>query len=237
MGYRDADERHQSLRACVEWSYQLCHSAERRLWTRLSIFSGGCGLEAAMAICAADDLPADAILDLMSALVDQSVIVAEEAVSGHTRYRMLADIRQFGLERAEKEGELHGLLERLASWYADLVSRFDDEACGPHQARWLRRLRREHANLRAALDYSVGASEGAAAGLVMARKLDVYWSASGSLDEARHWLELGLAVGRRGAARACPSAGAGGPLRRSPERPTPGQGTGRRGQRGGGRPR
>ena len=197
VGYRDADERHQSLRACVEWSYDLCSQAEQRLWARLSIFTGGCDLEAATAVSGADDLPADAVLDLISALVDQSVIIAEDA-SGHTRYRMLADIRQFGLERAEKDGELHGLMDRLTTWYSELVSRFDDEARGPHQARWLRRLSLEHANLRTVIEYAAGAAEGGAAGLVMARKLDFYWSASGSLDEGRHWLELGLASGAGG---------------------------------------
>jgi predicted ATPase/DNA-binding CsgD family transcriptional regulator len=201
VGYRDADERHQSLRACVEWSYDLCSLPEQRLWTRSSVFPGGCDLEAARAVAGSDDLPAAEVLDLMSGLVDQSVVVAEPATSGYTRYRMSADIRQFGLERAEKDGELQGLLERLASWYAELVSRFDDEACGPHQARWLGRLGLEHANLRAAIEYAA-AAEGAAAGLVMARRLDLYWSASGSLDEARHWLDLGL------------SAGAGDPLER-----------------------
>jgi predicted ATPase/DNA-binding CsgD family transcriptional regulator len=194
VGYRDAEERHQSLRACVEWSYDLCSEPEQRLWARSSVFTGGCDLEAARAVCGADDLPADAVLDLISALVDQSVILAEEA-SGRTRYHMLADIRQFGLERAEKDGELHGLMERLAFWYSAVVSSFDDEARGPHQARWLRRLSLEHANLRTTIEYAAGAAEGGAAGLVMARKLDLYWSASGSIDEGRHWLELGLASG------------------------------------------
>lgn len=191
-GFRDADQRHQSLRACVEWSHDLCTEHEQRLWARMSVFPASCDLEAATGVCAADDLPADEILDLMSALVDQSVILAEEATPGHTRYRMLADVRQYGLERAEKDGELRGLMERHATWYAELVSRFNEDACGPQQPRWLQRLRLEHANLRAAIGYLTAGAEGAAAGLVMARKLDLYWSASGALDEARHWLEVGL---------------------------------------------
>ena len=195
LGYRDAEGRHQSLRACVEWSYHLCSEPEQRLWTRLSVFTGPCDLEAATAVCGADDLPAGEILDLLSALVDQSVIVAEEADPGRTQYRMLADVRQLGLEQAEKDGELHGLMERLATWYSELVSRFDAEACGPHQRRWLQRLRREQSNLRAALEYLARGAEGAAIGLVMARRLDLYWSTSGSLDEARYWLDLTLARG------------------------------------------
>ena len=156
QGYRDADARHQSLRACVEWSYDLCTELEQRFWARSSVFTGGFDLQAATAVCAADDLPADEILDLISALVDQSVLVAVKADDGHTRYRMLTDIRQFGLERAEKDGELQGMQERLATWGAELVSRFDVEVCGPDQPDWLRLLRLEHANLRSILDYFAG---------------------------------------------------------------------------------
>ena len=92
------------------------------------------------------------ILDLVSALVDQSILIAEAAALGHTRYRMLTDIRQFGLERAEKDGELHGMQERHATWCAELVSVSTTEAGGPHQPEWLRLLRLEQANLRTALE-------------------------------------------------------------------------------------
>ncbi len=193
-GYRDAADRHGSLRACVEWSYQLCTDLEQRFWSRSSVFTGGYDLDAASAVCAADDLPAAEILDLVSALVDQSILLAESTGSGQTRYRMHTDIRQFGLERAEKDGELHGMRERHASWYAELVSRFEDNTYGPHQPEWLRLLRREDANLGTALDYFIGTAEGSPAGLVMARRLDLYWSACGLLDGARHWLELALAT-------------------------------------------
>ena len=195
IGYRDAADRHGSLRACIAWSYQLCTDLERTFWARASVFTGGFDLDAAAAVCAADDLPAGEILDLVSALVDQSVLMAWDAGTGHTRYRMHTDIRQFGLERAEKDGELHGMRERYATWYGGLVSRFEDDACGPRQPEWLRLLRLEGGNLRAALEYFMGTAEGSPAGLVMARKLDLYWSACGLLDEGRHWLELALATG------------------------------------------
>ena len=194
-GYRDAADRHGSLRACVEWSYQLCTDPEQKFWARSSVFSGGFDLVAAAAVCAGEDLPAGEILDVVGGLVDQSIILAEDDGTGHTRYRMLTDIRQFGQERAEKDGELRGMQERHATWCAELVSRFSAEAGGPRQPDWLRQLRLEDANLRAALSYVAGSAEGAAAGLVMATKLDLYWSACGFLDEARHWLELALATG------------------------------------------
>ena len=89
--------------------------SSRRFWARSSVFVGGYDLEAAAAVCGADDLPAEEVLDLVSGLVDQSVVLAEEAAPGHTRYRMLTDIRQFGLDRAEKDGELHGIQQRHAT--------------------------------------------------------------------------------------------------------------------------
>ena len=194
-GYRDAAERHRSLRACVEWSYRLCTDLEQRFWARSSVFAGGFDLKAAAAVCAADDLPGGEILDLVGALVDGSIMIAEDAGTGQTRYRMLTDIREFGLERAEKDGELQGMQERHAAWYAGVVSQFDIDAGGPRQPDSLRLLRLEQANLRAAIEYETGAAEGAAVGLVMAAKLDLYWSASGLLDEARLWLERGLDSG------------------------------------------
>ena len=82
LGYRDSDERHQSLRACVEWSYQLCSEIEQKFWARSSVFTGGYDLKAAAAVCVADDLPAGEILDLVSGLVDQSIVIAEDAGTG-----------------------------------------------------------------------------------------------------------------------------------------------------------
>ena len=195
LGYRDAEARHQTLRACVEWSYDLCTPMEQRFWARSSVFAGGYDLEGVAAVCGADDLSAEGVLDLVSELVDQSVVLAEVTATGQTRYRMLTDIRDFGLERAEKDGELQGLQQRHSRWYDELVARFDRDACGPHQIVWLHRLRLEQANLRTAIAHHARALDEAAAAVSMARQLDLYWSASGLLDEARHWLEIGLASG------------------------------------------
>ena len=107
---------------------------------------------------------------------------------------MLNEIRQFGRERAEKDGELTAMQERHATWCADLVSRFDVEAAGPHQWDGLRRLRPEHANLGSALD-QFSAARAAPRRPGHGHEAGPYWSACGLLDEARHWLELRLAAG------------------------------------------
>ena len=132
-GFRDAVDRHQSLRACVEWSYELCTEAERRLWARSAVFSDGFDLAAAEAVCAGDDLPAGEVLDLLGELLDQSIVAAHQAEPGYTRYHLLGDIRQFGREQAEKDGELDGLRERHLTWCAELAATFcaNSRGAGP----------------------------------------------------------------------------------------------------------
>ena len=102
LGYRDADERHQSLRACVDWSFQLCSELEQRFWARSSVFNGGYDLAAAAAVCGADDLPAGEVLDLVSALVDQSILLADEAA---TRPHAISHARRDQAVRARAGGE------------------------------------------------------------------------------------------------------------------------------------
>ena len=237
LGYRDADDRHQSLRACVEWSYDLCTELEQRFWARSSVFTGGYDLEAAAAVCACRR-PARRGGPRPDERTRRPVDRPRRGSRpGHTRYRMLADIRQFGLERAEKDGELHGMRERHATWCAELVSRFDDDACGPHQPDWLRRLR-------------PGAREPAGRHRVRTQGPPRRRGRSGHGDEARPVL-VGLRVARRGpplaggrvglrcrdAAGASPRDGRGRPVRGPPERPSPRQAADRRGDRGGRRRR
>lgn len=200
-GFRDAVDRHQSLRACVEWSFELCTETERKLWTRSAVFSGGFDLRAAEAVCAGDDLPAAEVLDLLAALLDQSIVAAHQAEPGYTRFHMLADIRQFGREQAEKDGELDGLRERHSTWCAELAATFCANAVGPDQPGRLSRLHYEQANLREALERSTRLSWSAETGLAIMSNLELFWSAAGLLDEARHWFDIALETGAGTAAQ------------------------------------
>ena len=195
-GYRDAEARHQSLRACVEWSYDLCTQVEQRFWARSSVFTGGYDLEAAAAVCGADDLPAEEVLDLVSETRrpvgrprrgEPPRATRATACSPTSGSSGSSGPRRTASSRASSSGTPAG----TPSWSPAST----DDACGPHQIDWLRRLRLEQANLRTAIAHYARALDEAAAAVAMARQLDLYWSASGLLDEARHWLEIGLASG------------------------------------------
>lgn len=207
VGRRDAPARQRTLRSTVAWSYELCTPEEQLLWGRLSVFSGGIGLAAAEGVCADPELPVAAILDLLGALVAKSVLAREEH-AGQVRYRLLETIREFGLEQLRAQGRLELWRLRHRDFYADLVSRTLGSWLGPNQVERIDRLRRDHANLRAALDFVSGEPEGAdtdasSIALRMAGSLYFYWLSRGFLDEGRRSLELALSrLGGDPAARA-----------------------------------
>ena len=107
-GRRSAVERHATLRAAIDWSYDLLGSAEQRLLARLSVFAGGCTLEAIEEVCSGDPVERDDVMDLVAGLVARSLVVAEDSDIG-TRYRLLETIRQYGEERLADCGETEAL--------------------------------------------------------------------------------------------------------------------------------
>ncbi|KWW99080.1 Protein kinase [Carbonactinospora thermoautotrophica] len=192
-GSRAAPPRQQTLRAAVEWSFDLCSPTERSLWARLSVFAGGFDLEAAEQVCAGDDLPPGAILDLVAQLVDKSILSRVEQDS-QVRYELLETIRQYGYERLREQGEHTTYQRRHRDRYARLAARFMAEFFGPGQLAWFTRLRQEHANLRAALDFCLTEPGEAEVALRIAVDLRVYWHATGFLSEGRSWLDRALAL-------------------------------------------
>jgi predicted ATPase/DNA-binding CsgD family transcriptional regulator len=120
-GSRAAPARQQTLRACIQWSYDLCSPPEQLLWARLAVFDGGFELNAAEGICAGDGLAQANMLDLVASLVDKSILVGERGAV--MRYRMLDSIREFGREKLQQTGEYAALRRRHRGWYADLVAR------------------------------------------------------------------------------------------------------------------
>jgi predicted ATPase/DNA-binding CsgD family transcriptional regulator len=201
-GSSHALPRHRTLRAAVEWSYDLCSEQERILWARSSVFAGGFDLAAAEAVCAGEGLPAAEVLTAVAGLVDKSILTRREG-SRATPYRMLETIRQYGQDRLTDSGEMTLLRRRHLDYYLDLAERAEADSFGPRQQEWFCALRAEESNLWAALDYSLSECHEVAAGLRMVGALWVYWVGCGLIRDGRHWLRRALdADPRPSAARA-----------------------------------
>ena len=209
-GGRTLPDRQRTLRGAVAWSHDLLSAPERRLFDRLSMFTGGWSLEAAEAVADPAELGLDT-LDGLTSLVDQSLVLSAEA-AGQPRFSMLETIREFGREQLESTGELAGARRRHAGWFLELAMTAGPELTGPDQGEWLDRCDLEHANLRAALDWAVETGETGRA-LAAATALWRFWQQRGHLAEGRRRLEDLLALpGAKGrtAARAKALAAAGG---------------------------
>ncbi len=186
---RTAVPRQRTLRATISWSYELLDAKEEILFRRLSVFAGGFAMDAAEAVCSGEGLASVEVLDLLSHLIDKSLVLVA-AQSGEARYRLLETVRFYGKEKLEESGEAEPLRERHAKYCLGLAEQVEPEL--RDQEAWLGRLEREHANLRMALEWS---SEGGDAelGLRLAVALERFWWARGHLSEGRRWLDRGLA--------------------------------------------
>ena len=189
VGSRTAAPRQRTLRATVDWSYHLCTAAERRLWARLSIFTGGFDLDAAEAVCSGDGLDRAEILDLLDQLATQSVVTHRGA-----RFAMLETLREYGLGRLAELGEQQDLRRRHRRYYLALAVRGERDWCGPGQEDTLARVRAEHGNLRAAFEDFLADPAAAEQALTLAAALRWHWCADGLISEGREWLERALAV-------------------------------------------
>jgi predicted ATPase/DNA-binding CsgD family transcriptional regulator len=150
-GGRDMPARQQTLRNTLAWSYDLLSTEDQRLFRRLSIFVGGCTLEAAETVCAALDDRTESIIDGVASLIDKSLLQQVGEVGGEPYLTMLETIREYGLEALEASGELEPLQQAHAGYYVALAERATLELRGPRQAEWFQRLEQEHDNLRTAL--------------------------------------------------------------------------------------
>jgi predicted ATPase/DNA-binding CsgD family transcriptional regulator len=184
--------RHQTLRASLEWSYQLLGFEERALLRRLAIFRGGWQLEAAEVICADQAVPAARIAALLAALVDHSLVQADEPRP--TRYRLLETIRSFAYEQLVGSGELEQVRARHGRYFAELGEQSAAIMLGPRQAAWARRLDAERENLRAARDWCSNDPSRSALLLRLVSGLWEYWQSRGRLREAAGALTAALAV-------------------------------------------
>jgi len=158
-GSRTAVERHQTLRAAVDWSYGLLEPEERVLLDRLGVFAGGFTLDAAETVGADDEGWSGDVLDDLAQLVDKSLVVAEEDADGGTRYRLLETIRQYAIAHLNDAEATDAIRRRHAQWCVRLVADAAAGSRGPDEPRWVRRLDRELENLRSAITWATGANE------------------------------------------------------------------------------
>ncbi|HEU4898767.1 MAG TPA: adenylate/guanylate cyclase domain-containing protein [Actinomycetota bacterium] len=210
-GARSLPERQRTLRAAIAWSYDLLDPDERRLFARLSVFSGGWTFESAEAVCAPGELGLDA-LDGLTSLVDKSLIRRSEPPGRPSRFSMLETIREFGLEQLEAGGDLELVQRRHAEHFLGLATEAEPHLVADDQGVWLDRCQEEHANIRAALRWAIDRGEADAA-QAAAGALWRFWQQRGHLAEGRRWLAEALAMpsGQAAtAARAKALTGAGG---------------------------
>ena len=184
-GARDLPERQQTLKAAIGWSYDLLSEEEQRLFARLSVFAGGCNLEAAERVCEAE-------FETLASLVDKSLLRQEETEESEPRFSMLETIREYAAEKLEQTGEAQELRRRHAEYFLALAEEAEPELRTGEQGRWFERLEEEHDNLRAALARGLEEKECDSA-MRLAAALADFWDARGHFSEARRWLDAALA--------------------------------------------
>ncbi|MEH0576056.1 LuxR C-terminal-related transcriptional regulator [Streptomyces sp. B21-108] len=202
--------RHQTLRAAVDWSYDLCDAHEQLTWSRLSILPGTFDLDTAEAVCETGAVcEAEAVgetgavgeagvgegdvLEAVAGLVDKSVLSRESGPAGTVRYRLLDTLRHYGLERLrERPGEEHAVRVRHRNRMQQQADAAEKHWFGPAQADIVARLRTDQDNLRSALDFSLTTPGESLAGLRLAGTLWFHWHACGAPREGRYWLDRAL---------------------------------------------
>jgi non-specific serine/threonine protein kinase len=191
-GNRTGLPRHQTLRAAMAWSYDLLSEPEQTVLRRLAVFAGGFSVEAAEAVCAGDGIDPGDVLELLTRLVEKSLVLFDEREGG-ARYGLLETVRQYGQEKLAEAGDTTALRRRHRDFFLALAERGELALRSSAQDAWLARFETEHDNLRAALEWSTTDEGGAEAGLRLAAGLHGFWHIRGYWNEGREWLERALA--------------------------------------------
>jgi predicted ATPase/DNA-binding SARP family transcriptional activator len=185
-----AAARHQTMRAALDWSYHLLSEREQTLFRRLAVFAGGFTLEAAEKVCSDANLQVSTTLDLLTDLVDKSlVMIAERDPDQAVRYRLLEPIRQYALEVLREADAETATRDRHLDYFLDLAEQAEPKLKSETQLLWLKRLDKEHDNLRAALAWSAQAPSHDTVGLRLTKALHYFWHRRGYWSEGRRWLK------------------------------------------------
>ena len=190
-GSRAALPRHQTLRAAIDWSYDLLDARAQLLLTRLSVFGGGFTLEAAEQVCSGGELATTDVLDLVADLVEKSLVQMSEA-DDTARYRLLETVRQYGAERLAESGVTDAMQRRHAEFFFALATEAEPHLSTTSRPAWVRRLRDELDNLRQSLTWSREHDEEMHVRLV--GMLHWFWFSTGQWPEARQWLRGALTL-------------------------------------------
>ncbi len=188
-GSRDAPDRQKTLRAAIDWSYNLLNEGEQILLQRVAAFRGGRSLEAVEAVCS-EGLPL-AVFDGLASLVEKSMIRQVEDVSGELRFMLLETIHEYARERLQESGEAQAVRKRHAEYFVHLAERAAPEFRQSHQYHWFQRLDIEHENLRVALAWTLNHNEPELA-VRLVGALGLFWIAQGYHVEGRRWVEQAL---------------------------------------------
>ena len=199
-GGRTAVPRQRTLRGALDWSHELLSEEERVLVQEALGLRGWMDAGGGRGGRVRDGLRQEDVLELLSGLVDKSLVVAEATRDGGMRYRLLEPVRQYALEKLEESGEAEAVRRRHAEYFLALAEEAEPGLEGAQQLKWLERLESEHDNIRAALSWSLERGEGAELGLRMGAALGEFWYLRSYLGEGRRWLEEALARSEQTAA-------------------------------------
>ena len=191
-GSRTAPLRHQTLAAAMDWSYTLLSELEQKVLRRLSVFAGGWNLEAAEVVCAGDEVESVEVLDALSDLVDQSLVLVDKS-DDEVRYHLLETIRQYGLDKLGESGKADEVRDLHLDYFLQWAEKVKPHLIRSDQLVWLNRFETEHDNIRAALEWSRVSEKGADRGLRLATAMGYFWKLRGYQAEGRVWLSAALA--------------------------------------------
>lgn len=184
-GSRTGPPRQQTLTATLDWSYSLLSDKEQKVLQRLSVFASGATVEAAEAVCAGEGVESGEVLDILSNLVNKSMVTPSRPEGGETRYHLLETIRQYALEKLGESGEGDGSKNRHLNYFVQWAEKAEPNSSGGGQVLWLKRYEIEHDNLRAALEWSLTSEGIVDLGLRLAERLEWFWNTYGYYSEGR----------------------------------------------------
>jgi predicted ATPase/DNA-binding CsgD family transcriptional regulator len=182
------DPRHQTLRAAFDWDYDLLTPPERVMLRRLSVFEGGCSLTTVEAVCSGEEVERGQVLELLSSLVNKSLVVAQTLQRGEARYNSLETIREYAQEKLAASGEWAAIHDRHLHCFLQLMEETATKLSGQYQQLWLNWLEGEYDNVRAALNWALE-SNSCEAGLRIAIAIYQFWTIRDYVEEGLTWIE------------------------------------------------